>query len=204
MTATPSANGTHHRNGKASTPSTGRLKNGANGKPAADRDAATGQFLKGNKGGPGRPRNPWTRILVRRRAVLLATIDDDHFAGLIKRLWDNAMGGDMAAARLILEFCCGKPTAAPDMDGLDQDEWDRLTRQPTATEVMRAAEDGCDPTVAVPYVLASGPKTVRALKKEQAGLVENSENDGHGPIVLQDLRAEQKARAQAAGRKGGR
>ena len=134
----------------------------------------------------------------------MATVSEEHFRDLIERLWEHAMGGDMAAARLILEFCCGKPTAAPDMDGLDQDEWGRLAAQPTATEVMRAAEDGCDPTVAVPYVLACGPKTVRALKKEQDTLAENSPSDGHGRIALQDLRAEQKARAAAAGKKGAR
>src|SRR5262245_49072073 len=93
----------------------GRLKDGKNGSasPQASgapeaRDRSTGKFLLGNPGGPGRPRNPWTRCLTRRRQLLLATVTDEAFVEVINGVVGKARAGDVAAARLILEFCCGK------------------------------------------------------------------------------------------------
>src|SRR5262249_32268302 len=134
--------------------------------PTEGCDQATGKFLAGNKGGPGRPRNPWTRELARRRQVLLLTLNDKAFCQLVDALHAGAWAGDMAAAKLPLSYALGKPTDAPAPDGCDQDEWDRVAAEPTASQVTRAMLDHCDPVQSVRYILALAPEDLKGFQDE--------------------------------------
>ncbi len=74
--------------------------------PARD---GRGRFAKGNKGGPGNPFGP--RIAVLRQAAYDAfspEIVREIFASMIVR----ALGGDLAAAKLVLAYAIGIPAAA--------------------------------------------------------------------------------------------
>jgi len=64
------------------------------------------------------------------------------------RLLDLAMGGDMAAARVLLVYALGKPTAAPDPDWLDVDQWALTAAAPAKAEVLQVLIDAVRPTLA--------------------------------------------------------
>ena len=74
--------------------------NGPNGR---DR---RGRFAKGNPGGPG---NPHARHVAQLRSAMLEAVSEKDIAIIIERLVDAAKGGDLAAAREILNRTVGKP-----------------------------------------------------------------------------------------------
>lgn len=76
-----------------------------------DHDVA-GRFLPGNKAAKG---NPHAKRIARLRAKLLATIRPADLAAVVKSMLDKARDGDVAAARLLLEYTLGRP----DRSGVD-------------------------------------------------------------------------------------
>jgi hypothetical protein len=95
------------------------IKNGFNGHangqaalvpatPAAaggDRNAR-GQFVTGNRGGPG---NPFARRVAALRSALLEAITPEQIADLVKAMYARALKGDMAAASILLRYAVGAP-----------------------------------------------------------------------------------------------
>ena len=129
LAAPPSPNGS---NGADPSP------NGANGAPLvpfvapapapppespAPRRAKGGRFAKGNPGGPG---NPFARRVAGLRAALLDVVTVERLQALATKLYDLALGGDVAAAKLILCYAIGKPTDVVDPDLLDHQEFKLL------------------------------------------------------------------------------
>src|SRR5262245_12781885 len=98
-------------------------KNGhANGTPSpttADndgRDGATGRFAAGNQlgrqfepGNPGGRGNPSFRRLAAARRAFLEVVGPDEVQALARRLYQDALAGDIDAARLVLAYAVGKP-----------------------------------------------------------------------------------------------
>jgi hypothetical protein len=80
-----------------------------------------GRFAKGNQFGPG---NPHARHCARKLALFRDAISDDEMQQIFRMLYEKAVGGDMAAAKLILSYKIGKPLPAPHPDSIDRDEWD--------------------------------------------------------------------------------
>jgi hypothetical protein len=78
--------------------------NGENG-----RDVATGRFVKGWRGGPG---NPLARRTADIRRTLMDTVTDDDLRQLVRTLVDKGKGGDVIAAREVLDRLVGKPKAS--------------------------------------------------------------------------------------------
>ena len=75
--------------------------NGGNGK----RDHR-GRFAKGNPGGPG---NPYGQQVARLRAVILEAVTDDDLRKIVAALVKRAKGGDVVAARELLNRLVGIP-----------------------------------------------------------------------------------------------
>ena len=73
--------------------------NGANGRGAG------GRFAKGNPGGPG---NPYGRRLAEIRSVLMSAVSDDDLRAIASMLVEKAKGGDVMAAREVLDRMLGK------------------------------------------------------------------------------------------------
>lgn len=68
-----------------------------------------GYFAPGNRGGPGRPRGKGEAL---RRAAEDA-ITPDHVAAIIRKATAQALQGNLAAARLVLDRTCGRAREAP-------------------------------------------------------------------------------------------
>jgi hypothetical protein len=86
------------------------------------RDAG-GHFARGNAGGPG---NPHSRHCAYMLSILRSTIDDTKLKAVIQVLYERALEGDMGAIKLVLAYSIGKPAPAPNPDGIERDEWNRL------------------------------------------------------------------------------
>ena len=82
-----------------------------------------GRFARGNAGGPG---NPHARHCARVLAFFRNVIDDEKIEAIIHVLYARAVAGDMSAIKLILSYKIGKPAPAPNPDGIERDEWNRL------------------------------------------------------------------------------
>jgi hypothetical protein len=79
-----------------------------------------GQFVRGNAGGPG---NPFARQVAALRKLLLDTVAPDKLQKLVESLIERAIGGDNAAAKLVLQYTLGKPAATVEPDRVHVDEF---------------------------------------------------------------------------------
>jgi hypothetical protein len=115
--------------------------NGSNGAGAAGPAAssghdALGRFTHGNGGGPGNPNARRTAELLKafRQAATPARLGQ-----LAEKLYRMALAGDTAAAKLFLSYAVGRPTAAPELDLLDRQEWRLLAEGPQFADVLAVA-----------------------------------------------------------------
>ena len=123
-------NGTPHTNASSThhpdmPPSSGPEPSHTTGR------APNGRFAKGNPGGPG---NPFARKVAAFRQEFMAAVTGDDIAVIVRALIDKAKAGDVAAARLVLQYTLGKPAAAVDPDRLDEMEWEQWQRDQAAAD----------------------------------------------------------------------
>jgi hypothetical protein len=143
------------KNGGMIEPTLVPLTSAADALKASDgRDKATGQFVRGRAGGPGRPRNPFTRRLASLRQAVVDAVTGDDLKGIVAAIVARAKLGDLAAAKLLLEYVLGKPAAAPSPDDVEEDEWSRFAREPSLTDVAAATSGKVDPATASDFLLA--------------------------------------------------
>jgi len=113
------------------TPST----NGRNG---------SGQFATGNKHGKG---NPLFGKVATLRSAALKSITPATVKGLIKSLIDQAMAGDIAAAKLILPYLIGQPATAKELEAEADSEpiaMDRMTDEELQAHIQGIYKPGRD------------------------------------------------------------
>jgi hypothetical protein len=85
---------------------------------AKDRDLL-GKFMAGNPGGPGNPYN--RQIAMFKRAIQSATTPEEARA-LTRKIYDMAMEGNLAAAKIYFTYTVGKPDKPIDPDRVDVHE----------------------------------------------------------------------------------
>jgi hypothetical protein len=93
--------------------------------PGASGRAADGKFAAGNKCAKG---NPFGRRLAAMRQAVLDAVSEDDVRAIMAALVGQAKGGDVAAARVVLQYAVGKPAAAVEPDRVEIEEW-RLREQ---------------------------------------------------------------------------
>jgi len=95
----------------------------ASAKRQAEGRDAQGRFVKGNGGGPG---NPFARKVAQLRAALVNFVTQEEMKQIALVLKEKAMGGDLAAIKLLFQYVLGKPAATVDPDRMAIDEWQKL------------------------------------------------------------------------------
>lgn len=121
MARLPGTNGSNgrageHLNGHAQ-PTVPTVTTEVNG----NRDhGADGRFTPGNRASCG---NPFNRRCARLRSLLFDCVSDEDIKKIARQLVKAARQGDVAAAKVLFGYLIGKPTAAPDPDLLDRQEW---------------------------------------------------------------------------------
>jgi hypothetical protein len=79
--------------------------NGANGERRDER----GRFAKGNSGGPG---NPHAKRANQLRSAMYRSVKVGDMRQIVQSLVEEAKGGNVQAAREVLDRCLGKPIEA--------------------------------------------------------------------------------------------
>jgi hypothetical protein len=106
---------------------------------------ARGRFTNGNKAGSG---NPYARRVAMLRRAMLRVVQPNDLQAIIVKMILLAGEGDVAAARLVLQYTLGKPTESVDPDTLDLQEVElakqRLAFKPELPDIL----DGLPPRVA--------------------------------------------------------
>ena len=98
-----------------------------------------GRFTKGNPGGPG---NPFYRKQAEFRRAVLALFTPEDVASLLRVMLALGRNGDVAAAKVFLEYVVGKPHKAPDPDREEHHEWQLFAEAPRLAEVSEVLENG--------------------------------------------------------------
>jgi hypothetical protein len=116
-----------------------------NGEPAAEaadplqvdvkgdgRDPTTGRFKPGWRGGKG---NPVHRRMAALRKAAVEAITSEQVKELIQHLHALALHQNMAAAKLVLAYCLGRPPDDPEDDDAEEsstEDQDQLLAETTA------------------------------------------------------------------------
>jgi hypothetical protein len=81
--------------------------------PRSKDHTVAGKFAPGNQAGRG---NPNFRRSAAWHAALTHTLDEDKLAALGARMYEAAMQGDMAAAKLLLAYVIGRPATVVEVE----------------------------------------------------------------------------------------
>ncbi len=93
-----------------------------------------GTFKKGHPGGPGNPN--MLKFQNHRRAIHEAVTPEDT-KKVFRRILEEALTGDMVAAKLYLEYVAGKPKKQVDMNVTDNS-------QERYREILKAAVEAAE------------------------------------------------------------
>jgi hypothetical protein len=108
----------------------------------------------GNQAARGRG-NAFYRRQAALRQALLDEVGEEGLRRLARKLLEQALGGDVAAARTLLAHAVGKPGAAADPDRADLEEYRLVREQPGKWEVLLAAVESLPPDLATAAVRLS-------------------------------------------------
>jgi hypothetical protein len=136
---------------------------------------AQGRFAAGNRGGPG---NPFGRRLASMRQAILDCVSEADIQQVMRKLVELAACGNVAAAKLVLQYAVGKPQPAPEPDRVEIDEWNVQRDSSIDGDEFQAAADGYPAPMA--NFLAAG------MAREK------------GPLVAQMIREQDAERAAEA------
>jgi hypothetical protein len=101
-------------------------KDGSNGAENRDR-GVDGRFGRGNRFAKG---NSVHQKMHELRKCLLECVTPEQIARVMKTLYEAAVGGDIAACRVFLEYSCGKPSQPVELTpGVDTDVVVKVLRE---------------------------------------------------------------------------
>ena len=120
----------------------------AQARPQVKRDA-NGRFAIGNDGGPG---NPFARQTAALHSAFLQRATPEDMKAIADKLIEQAKDGNVAAAKLVLQYTIGKPAPAVQPDNLDAEEWEHS--KTTAWKPLRELQMGMGPGLEFPLLMA--------------------------------------------------
>ena len=112
--------------------------------PSTNGRNGSGQFATGNKHGKG---NPLFGKVATLRSAVLKSVTPATVKGLVKSLIDQAMAGDIAAAKLILPYLIGQPATAKELEAEADSEpiaMDRMTDEELQAHIQGIYKPGRD------------------------------------------------------------
>jgi hypothetical protein len=82
------------------------------------------------------PANRCYRRIAEFRQVIIETVNKENVVKIVQKLIERAESGSETAAKLVLQYAVGKPSAAVDPDRADLDEWNLRTSRPNSHSAM--------------------------------------------------------------------
>src|SRR5262249_30650986 len=107
--------------------------------PTANGRSGDGRFAPGNRFGPG---NPFYRKQAEFRRAVLDLFTPEDVMSLLRVMLALGRNGDVAAAKVFLEYVVGKPHKAADPDREGHHEWQLLAEAPQLAEVAERLDNG--------------------------------------------------------------
>ena len=123
-----------------------------------DGRGADGRFVAGNRCGHG---NAFGRQVAERRKAVLAAVTAEDIGRVARKLYEQALAGDVPAAKVLLAHVCGKPLPAPNPDRVDLDELSLLLQAPDIE--VTCLRGTVAPALAAQEVLRGQIKTAEGL-----------------------------------------
>jgi hypothetical protein len=77
------------------------------------------------------------------RQELLKAVTSEDLAGVVRAMIEKAKEGDVAAAKLVLQYTLGKPAQTVDPDRLDEMEWEQWQREVVHKSGAHAVFESC-------------------------------------------------------------
>ena len=114
------------------------------------------------KGGPG---NPFARQVALFRASLVTPEEVIQVKNVLK---ERALGGDVAAIKLYLQYMIGKPAETVDPDRMGIDEWKKLKELAVASEETEDVLEQCPAEMACELVKMQWPSELERNLREGA------------------------------------
>jgi hypothetical protein len=146
----------------------------ANPTPQADssgRDTA-GRFAKGNPGGPG---NLFARRTAAMRKAFSEAISLDDLETLAKQLMAEALKGDKAAAKLVLQYGLGKPAPQPDPDRVDIEEWRQFKEEAGMMQELPGVVGKPEPILPLTAVRGARPEMTAGMAQMMGAMCRDPE-----------------------------
>jgi hypothetical protein len=161
-------------------PSTPPSPVGVNGRSATDsatRKSPTGRgsngrFTAGNHFGPG---NPFARRTAQLRQAFCEAVSAEEMKALSRVLLDKAKGGDLAAAKLLLEYVVGRPAPVVDPDTLDFQEWQHFQQVPARPDAVHRVLNCLPSGLACSLIRILLPNTERQIREIWLNKIETDE-----------------------------
>lgn len=153
---------------------------------------ARGRFASGNQGGPG---NPFGRRLAAMREAVQQAVTVEDIAQLMQVLLAKALTGDLAAAKLVLQYAVGKPKPVAEPDRVEVDAWElneqSWTPAKTCNELMAGIPTGIA-NVMLDATAAARTETLgAALTDPQAAAAlfaaADEEDDDNRPLTPEEI-----------------
>ncbi|MBY0523586.1 MAG: hypothetical protein K2R98_09305 [Gemmataceae bacterium] len=160
-----------------------RAPSEASAKPPSDNGTdrdARGRFARGNPGGTG---NPFARQVASLRAALVDAVNEQDVRDIAAALLRAAKNGNVAAAKLLLAYCVGKPGETPDPDRLDVDEWNLVKETSVPGRQMTTAVQRVPVQLASDFVVAALPGIHKGMARmigDGFKAMEAKQNTGNG------------------------
>ena len=86
-------------------------------------------------------RQPNENTATKFRRLLTESVSDEDFRAVILALVTSAKGGDLGAAKLLIDRCCGKPSVADELDLLPSASTSPATSPATAENTSGTPSD---------------------------------------------------------------
>ena len=124
-----------------------------------------GQFVKGNRGGPG---NPFGRMVAALRQAAMECIAKDEICSLLRKMLERGLEGHVAAARLVLSYTIGKPRETVDPDQLNVQEWELFKQSAKMTEEVEEVTKSLEPDMVINMARTLRQETVLSGARRRA------------------------------------
>jgi hypothetical protein len=96
------------------------------------------------------------------------SISEEDMIRLFRVLYEKALKGDVSAAKLVLAYHIGKPSACPDPDSVDRDEWEHYQQDAIEPQEMKLVLSSLPARVGNDIVRAALPVITEARTAQLA------------------------------------
>jgi hypothetical protein len=147
--------------------------------PATDpgRDGR-GRFVKGNAGGTG---NPFARRTAALRRALCEAVNEEDIRQMVEVIKLKALGGDLAACKLLLSYCVGRPAPSVEPDTLDEQEFRQYEREVGLFQKVPDIIGAITPGACCTMVRIARPTVSDAQCGQLADIIRAGHMPGEGP-----------------------